>query len=510
MIPRLFIALALLVCTLGTASGQTKAVFKNVTTNALTESLVVPSGVTLTINSGGTLANSGTISGISASDITTGSLGLARIAQGGATTNQVLAWNGSAWAPATGGSGGLTVGTSTITSGTSGYLLYNNAGVLGNLATSVGGNGATDSGKISAFNSFGGVSFGSASVEDGPVVSVRVGNGTALGVATDLFGFGVYSELNGTLSQAFHAHVAASSTGDNTGYDADMTGGSGVNYGAVYLMNSNACGLLVSEWTALTNRPRFSVAATGALSWYANGTDFTTGSNKTIFFPTTPSGTNTITIPAATGTMALTSANTFTRLQTITQGTANEGIIASTGYSVTGSSTTTMVDLAGTWNTTGIARGIKLNITDTASNASSAYVDIQRSGTSLFSLQDNSGFTLIKLGTAPEIRCDSSSSITIGGPTANVYLGDSNTFGGNVRIDSGSNLVKLQSGGKLAWSQDTTSYGTTGPTLSSGSGSPEGVVTANVGSVYLRTNGGASTTFYVKESGTGNTGWVAK
>lgn len=44
---------------------------------------------------------------------------------------------------------------------------------------------------------------------------------------------------------------------------------------------------------------------------------------------------------------------------------------------------------------------------------------------------------------------------------------------------------------------------------SSGSGSPEGVVTANIGSTFRRTNGGASTTFYVKESGTGNTGWVA-
>lgn len=43
-----------------------------------------------------------------------------------------------------------------------------------------------------------------------------------------------------------------------------------------------------------------------------------------------------------------------------------------------------------------------------------------------------------------------------------------------------------------------------------GSGSPESVVTAPVGSLFLRTDGGASTTLYIKESGTGNTGWVAK
>lgn len=43
-----------------------------------------------------------------------------------------------------------------------------------------------------------------------------------------------------------------------------------------------------------------------------------------------------------------------------------------------------------------------------------------------------------------------------------------------------------------------------------GTGSPETVVTAPVGSLFLRTNGGAATTLYVKESGTAATGWVAK
>lgn len=43
-----------------------------------------------------------------------------------------------------------------------------------------------------------------------------------------------------------------------------------------------------------------------------------------------------------------------------------------------------------------------------------------------------------------------------------------------------------------------------------GAGTPEGVVTAPVGSLYRRTDGAAATTLYVKESGTGNTGWVAK
>lgn len=45
-------------------------------------------------------------------------------------------------------------------------------------------------------------------------------------------------------------------------------------------------------------------------------------------------------------------------------------------------------------------------------------------------------------------------------------------------------------------------------TWTKGAGSPEGVVSAPVGSTYTRTDGGAGTTFYVKESGSGNTGWV--
>lgn len=47
-------------------------------------------------------------------------------------------------------------------------------------------------------------------------------------------------------------------------------------------------------------------------------------------------------------------------------------------------------------------------------------------------------------------------------------------------------------------------------TWTSGSSTPEGAVTAVVGSLFTRTDGGASTTLYVKESGSGNTGWVAK
>lgn len=45
--------------------------------------------------------------------------------------------------------------------------------------------------------------------------------------------------------------------------------------------------------------------------------------------------------------------------------------------------------------------------------------------------------------------------------------------------------------------------------LYTGSGTPEGQVPAVVGSVFLREDGAAGTSIYVKETGSGNTGWVA-
>jgi len=46
--------------------------------------------------------------------------------------------------------------------------------------------------------------------------------------------------------------------------------------------------------------------------------------------------------------------------------------------------------------------------------------------------------------------------------------------------------------------------------IQTGNGTPEGSVVGSVGSVFLRLNGGSNTVLYIKESGTGNTGWVAK
>lgn len=73
---------------------------------------------------------------------------------------------------------------------------------------------------------------------------------------------------------------------------------------------------------------------------------------------------------------------------------------------------------------------------------------------------------------------------------------DVKLYSGNLDIGASGKGIYFSANGNVTWT--------------CGSGTPEGAVTAPVGSLFTRTDGGANTTLYVKESGAGNTGWVAK
>lgn len=90
-----------------------------------------------------------------------------------------------------------------------------------------------------------------------------------------------------------------------------------------------------------------------------------------------------------------------------------------------------------------------------------------------------------------------------GSADANFVLGDAAVPVGRWSIFNPSTKDNLFYGG-IRWGSST------GPIDEFGSGTPEGAVTAPVGSTFRRTDGGAGTSFYVKESGAGNTGWVGK
>lgn len=72
--------------------------------------------------------------------------------------------------------------------------------------------------------------------------------------------------------------------------------------------------------------------------------------------------------------------------------------------------------------------------------------------------------------------------------------------------NAGNQLFKLLSDATFAI--PSLVFGNSGPKITIGAGAP--AVAAPVGSLYLRTDGGAGSTLYVKESGTGTSGWVAK
>jgi hypothetical protein len=117
--------------------------FPNASGDIITTGNLSSITATGTVTSGTWSGAFGAVSGanltsLNASNISSGALALARIAQGGATSGQVMSWNGTAWAPAASG-GGLTIGTTAITGGTSGRVLYNNGGVVGELTTTGSG-----------------------------------------------------------------------------------------------------------------------------------------------------------------------------------------------------------------------------------------------------------------------------------------------------------------------------------------------------------------------------------
>lgn len=109
-----------------------------------------------------------------------------------------------------------------------------------------------------------------------------------------------------------------------------------------------------------------------------------------------------------------------------------------------------------------------------------------------------------------------------------IRLEDSDNNGyGRVRASNGNLILEADQGNSTAGSSMTFNVdavervridntgrvrigGSSGPLWVSGSGSPESIVAAPVGSFFSRTDGGAGTSFYVKESGSGNTGWVGK
>jgi len=120
---------------------------------------------------------------------------------------------------------------------------------------------------------------------------------------------------------------------------------------------------------------------------------------------------------------------------------ANTVGIGLSGYSLTGSNAQSMLDLAGTWNTTGTPTALKLNVTDTASNAASLLMDLQVGGVSQFSVRKDG---LVNFG--GETKVDQNGTVFLG-TTTSMAQG-----GGNFSLGTYNNAVHLRSTWAFSWS----------------------------------------------------------
>lgn len=203
--------------------------------------------------------------------------------------------------------------------------------------------------------------------------------------------------------------------------------------------------------------------------------------------------------------------------------TAGSFKMADTYLAGSGSLAGSLIDLTQTWNTTGTPTAFKLNVTDAASNSASLLMDLQVGGTSRFEVNKGGDITAFRdITSGRDLNASNIGTISWNGRST--MASPSN---GQIKLadSSGIDFSRLQFGGTTSsypsLKRNTTYFDARLADDSAytyitdlynriGSGSPEGVVTAPVGAVYHRTDGGASTSIYVKESGTGNTGWVAK
>jgi len=182
---------------------------------------------------------------------------------------------------------------------------------------------------------------------------------------------GVLSAIGGGSGSV--TSVAALTLG-TTGTDVSSTVATGTTTPVITLniptaSATNRGALSSADWTTFNNKQAALngtgfVKATGTTISYDNSTYLTTTSAASTY------------LPLAGGTL--------TGALSIILTTTNTSALAVTQYSITGANAQSLLDLAGAWNTTGNPTAIKLNITNTASGASSNLMDLQVGAVSKF------------------------------------------------------------------------------------------------------------------------------
>jgi hypothetical protein len=126
------------------------------------------------------------------------------------------------------------------------------------------------------------------------------------------------------------------------------------------------------------------------------------------------------------------------RALAVTANPTNTSLIAGSGYSLTGSDSTPMLDFSGTWNTSGTPTALRLNLTDTASNAASNLLDLQTGGVSRFRVRKDGAITT-------GLGFSVGSTLTMPTASLNVFPNDYSSVG--IALAGGSGLYGYSGGG---------------------------------------------------------------
>lgn len=185
---------------------------------------------------------------------------------------------------------------------------------------------------------------------------------------------------------------------------------------------------------------------------------------------------------------------TVTGLTSLSPSAANQGLIASTGYSLTGSDQTGMVSLAGTWNTSGAPSALKIAVTNTASNAASKVLQLlggAAGATALFSVGITgnvgigaSGGTSLNGSTASIIQMGTRTIIENVVEVQSAFMNNAYYDGSNWKyvVTAVSSGIRLQSG---AVTMHTVASGTAGDTIAAMDTTAVGLTLTNLGSLVL-------------------------
>lgn len=447
------LALAFASCT--QTQAQTKGVIKTISTNGLTEDLAVPSGRTLTVKSGATLT-----------------------VEAGATVNGLEG----------GGGGGLSGLASSISGGT----------------VTLGGTLTT--GRTWTFPDAAGTFASQAWVGEGyqPLDSDLT---AVAALSTDAYGLGVL-EMTTESSLRDYLGLGTSAIADSTTTEGTV--------GAV----SRADHTHSLSGPYLTGTLPISKGGTGISSGPTNGqllVGVTTGNQWTKATLTQGTGI-TVTNGAGSITLAVNEA-----------GLTHNNIGGTLGASKGGTGITSLSSGMATFLGAASSANLRGTLTDETGTGSAVFSN----DPSLTSLTISSGTLKFPDGNFVAAWGNVTSS------GAGVLIGDT----GGINVAPGYNALVLNRDNQLSWdstgaptsgTMDTglkrgsagvlkvtdgsTGYGSVDATrvyfengswIDSGSGTPEGTVTGPVGSLWMRTDGAEGTVLYAKETGTGNTGWVA-